>query len=442
MLRYGLICVLCCLLVGSHAVADVKLVITRDPDREIIGEVTETSEGIEVRTSMGVVTIPRHQVVSITDYVAPEEEFRQRLADLADDDVDAHISLGRSAMDDGMLEAAQERFRHVLQLEPDNQEAILLLGEAEARIMRRDRVDDEEPPETGPGGNEDSSFDPDWLVSMEDIYRIRMAELREDESVNVQFMNDVLDRFERSMTGREDADGEMFEARQFRRMRPPDKLTYILANIDRDNTSIRSDIHILDDPEFMQTFMVLWRTLEPTCAAAQCHGGVSAPGGLRLLRSPSVGTSDDVGRRTLYTNFMILDTYRAQSAEHNRQQLINRSRPENSLLLQFGLPTDQAVFAHAEVEGEPIRPLFANTENRLYQRMFEWLTDGLRGPVHPHYNVDFTPPLPSSTDEPPDEQPPDELPSDELPSDELPSDEQPSVEQPPDEPPADENTDS
>lgn len=438
MLRYGLICVLCCLLVGSHALADVKLVITRDPDREIIGEVTETPEGIEVRTSMGIVTVPRRQVVSIADYVAPEEEFSQRLAELADDDVDGHISLGRSAMDGGMLEAAQERFSHVLQLEPDNQEAILLLGQAEARIRRRDHADDEEPSsETTTGGNEDGSFDPDWLVSMEDIYRIRMAELLEDERVNVQFVDDVLDRFERSMNGREDADGETFDLRQFRRLRPPDKLMYILANIDRDDTSIRGDIHILDDPEFMQTFMGFWRTLEPTCAAAQCHGGVSAPGGLKLLRSPSAGTADDVSRRTFYTNFMILDTYRAQSPEHNRQQLINRNRPENSLLLQFGLPTDQAVFAHAEVEGEPIRPLFANTENQLYQRMIEWITNGVRGPVHPYYNVNFTPPLPSST-QPPPTQPP----AVEPPPAEQPAIQPPPAEPLPVEPPADENTDS
>jgi len=404
MLRYGMICLMCCLLGGSTALADVKVVVTKDPSRVLTGEVTDTSEGIEVQTSLGVIRVPRHQIVSITDYVDPEQDYSQRLEKLADDDVQGHIDLGRWAIENGLLEAGKERFEHAIALDGENREATLLLRRVEAMIKQRDEKQVPDEPGGKVGGNDgdavaSGTFDPKWLVSMDDVFRIRMAEIKEGERVRVEFDNDVLDRFAKAMTGREDAQGNMFDEREFKRLGPADKLIYILDNIDRDDTDIRNDIRIVQDPEFMKVFKeTIWKLrVEPSCGAAQCHGGTSSPGGLKLL--PYAGTSDEVGTRTLYTNFLILDMYRATEGPFKGQQLINRNRPENSLLLQFGLPSNMATFVHPNVDGWAVRPLFTGLEDPRYVSTFEWITQSLYGPVHPYYNVNFTPPLPNPAGE-------------------------------------------
>jgi len=408
MLRNGLICVVCFLLAASAALADTKKVVARNPDRVIVGEVTETDDGYEVRTRFGVVQLQRHEVVSITDVVDPKQEHDERLAELADDDVDGHIELGRWAGENELTEEAMSRFRHVLEIEPDNQEAALLLRQLEADLEREadsNASGDNGGPDEPPGdGAATPDFNAEWLVSMDDVYRIRMAEMREGEKIRVAFVDEVLDDFAKMMKGETDVDGEKFNAKTFDRLSREEKLQYILANVDRDDMSIRDRIHLMEDPAFMDKdqFRRIWRLqIAESCGAAQCHGGVGAPGGLKLLKLP--GGAGDLGTRTYYTNFLILDMYKAETGQLRGQRLIDRNRPENSLLLQFGLEPDEAVFTHPQVEGEAIRPAFRDTEDEKYEVTLRWITESLRGPVHPYYNVDFTPPVGEEPDQPPEE---------------------------------------
>jgi len=257
-------------------------------------------------------------------------------------------------------------------------------------------------------------FNPEWLVSMDDVYRIRMAEMREGEEIRVTFVDDVLDDFTKMMTGKTDIDEEKFDAKTFRRMDQDEKLQYILANVDRDDTSIRDRIHLMKDPAFMKQFERIWRLqIAESCGSPQCHGGVRGPGGLKLLKFPG-GSAGELGTRAYYTNFLILDTYKAETGQLRGQRLIDRNRPENSLLLQLGLEPDEAVFTHPQVEGEAIQPIFRNTEDEKYQVMLKWITESLRGPVHPYYNVDFTPPVGKEPDQPPEEPQPEPAPPEEI----------------------------
>ncbi|MCK4601752.1 MAG: hypothetical protein KAU28_04765, partial [Phycisphaerae bacterium] len=338
--------------------------------------VTETEDGYEVRTRMGVVKLQRHEVESITDVVDPKQEYDERLAELADDDVDGHIGLGRWASENELTDEAMARFRHVLEIEPDNQEAALLLRQLEADLEREadsNADGDNGGPDQPPGdGAVTPDFNAEWLVSMDDVYRIRMAEMREGEKIRVTFVDDVLDDFADVMTGKMDIDGEKFDAKAFRGLSRDEKLQYILANVDRNDTSIRDRIHLMKDPAFMDQFERIWRLqIAESCGAAQCHGGVGAPGGLKLLKLPG-GGAGDLGTRTYYTNFLILDMYKAETGQLRGRRLIDRNRPEDSLLLQFGLEPSEAVFTHPQVEGEAIKPIFRNTEDEKYEVTLRW----------------------------------------------------------------------
>lgn len=395
MLRYGMICFVCCLM-AAVALGETKKVVTRNPERVIIGEVTETADGYEVKTPYGVIKLQRHQVVSITDVVDPKEEYDERLGELAEDDVDGHVELARWAMKNELVDEAEVRLKHVLELEPGHPEATLLLRQiADDRQPPSQNNDPTTPPE---GDDPDPTFDPAWLVSIEDVYRIRMAEIAEDEKIRVKFVDDVLDDFSKMMAG-ETVDGKKFDSRKFRRLKDEEQLAYILANTDRDDTSIRDRIHITKDPAFMREFAKIWDSIDRSCAATQCHGGVDAPGGLKLLESPSGSRTGDVGTRTYYTNFLILDQYRVAEGQYTGEQLLNRNRPEDSLLLQFGLEPEEASFVHPEVDGKAISVLFRSAEDRNYEDAMDWIRNSLRGPVHPFYNVDFTPPVPNSDED-------------------------------------------
>ncbi|MEM1212417.1 MAG: hypothetical protein AAGI68_08985 [Planctomycetota bacterium] len=71
-------------------------------------------------------------------------------------------------------------------------------------------------------------------------------------------------------------------------------------------------------------------------------------------------------QREAYTNFYILSQY-----SYDGRPLINRDSPEDSLLLQWGLPRDAARFPAPLVENW--EPYFNGIEDRRYTELVEWV---------------------------------------------------------------------
>lgn len=90
----------------------------------------------------------------------------------------------------------------------------------------------------------------------------------------------------------------------------------------------------------------------------------------------------------MYTNFYIL-----HMAEVNGRRMIDRGSPEDSLLLQWGLPREAARFPAPDVSGW--RPMFRGVDDPNFVRMAETL-----GMLYdsPDYGIDY--PLPGGDDEP------------------------------------------
>ncbi|MEM6391653.1 MAG: hypothetical protein AAF797_02655 [Planctomycetota bacterium] len=88
-------------------------------------------------------------------------------------------------------------------------------------------------------------------------------------------------------------------------------------------------------------------------------------------------------QREAYTNFFILSQY-----TYNGRPMINRDRPEDSLLVQWGLPRAEARFPAPDIENW--EPYFNSTDDRRYTELVDWIRS-LFVP-QPTYSIEYTPP--------------------------------------------------
>jgi hypothetical protein len=113
------------------------------------------------------------------------------------------------------------------------------------------------------------------------------------------------------------------------------------------------------------------------CATTRCHGG-SAAGRLQL--SNWRATSEE----SVYTNFLILERFKTEDGD----SLINYEEAERSVLLQMGLPREDARTPHPAVPGWS--PVFRTRENRRFKQALEWI--GAMYRPRPDYPIEYVPP--------------------------------------------------
>lgn len=372
--------ILSLLVVAAVASAQQMLVKLKD-GRQVIGEVTETEDRIVVTTKFGDVPYDKADVASVEPYATPETEYEKRLAEIDKSSAEARYGLARWAFDNDMLEVAQDELQASLEIDPEYERARLLLRQVTALIRQAAEREGtgEEPGDDGTGAEAlaASGIKPEMLVSEEDIYRIRLEELREGDRVRVEFRDDVIDRFIERMTGRDEFRRPRAEER-FRSLPRRDQVMYILDKTDRNDSAIREDILIKSDPGVMREFRGrIWPIISRSCGASKCHGGAEVRGNFKVINIAGRGDRID------YTNFLLID-----GVARGSRRLIDRSRPEESLLLEYGLPPQQARYKHP-VKLSP--PPFRDRQDPAYQRVLDWL-ESLDGPEHPNYRLEYKAP--------------------------------------------------
>jgi len=357
------------------AVGQTKVVTLRD-GRKMEGQVTVSADGksYEIKTKSGVtVSFPADHVVSVEELVTPADEYAQRLEKIDPNSATDRYELALWAHKEGLLEKAREQLREALKLKPDYLDAQLLLRQVNAKIRATSR------PARLPGPTATQPArgrGQEWLLSDDDVSRIRLEELQPDDVVSIRFRDDVLDRFVTLMQGRQEFVDPEYE-NVFYAMRNVDKALYILENVSATNSQIKDDIRVQSDPRVMLTFKSrIWPSVRRRCATPTCHGGEEPVAGLKFY---SVMSPSD---RAIYTNYLILDTYKTGG-----WRMINRSDPDLSLLVQLGLPPDQAQVKHP---GE-ISPMFTGRQRASYRRTIDWIRS-LKGPPHPKYRLEWKPP--------------------------------------------------
>jgi hypothetical protein len=349
-------------LAGARVLGKPGVVVT-DEGRELRGDVSE-SEG-EVRiVDKGITRIlPRDRVKEIRYKPSIDAMYQEKAAALADDDVDGHYKLAEWCREQERYDLVLREVIKVLQEAPSHENARLLYTVARTKLRKTERQ-----PETAERGDAEAGA----LLSEEDIQKLRRAEFRIDRpepGVRVTFGRNTINEFLAAMSGdplfRTDGD-----RRAFREASSSRKLQLILR---MEEEKFADQVYIVDDPyvfrEFKRRVMPL---VGHTCGTSGCHGGESAEA-FRLYRNPRLSTS------VLYTDFLVLDSVEAKNG-----WMIDRDKPEESLLLEYGLPAQDAAKQHPNT-ANPIKPIFRNKRDPRYVAIRDWV-EQLRLP-RPAYGV-------------------------------------------------------
>jgi hypothetical protein len=360
------------------AAAAEQKVVHLTGDRKITGQVTKTDSGYVIKTKYGTLTVAAEDVIAIKDVVTPEDEYQDLRAKMDLSKAEDRLKLGEWAMEHDMLEKAREEFQAALKIDPKYERARLRLRQVEAKIEARKK------PTVGPDGTTRpappatlTGIRPEWLVSEGDIHHIRLEEMTGKYRGGVEFRNDVLKRFIEAMRGVEDFEQKGFEER-FKGASRVDQARYMLRKLDR-SSAMKDDIILKADPRFMLEFRrYVWPIVAQHCAAAQCHGGTQPVGGLKLFKIAGSSVKVD------YTNFVLLD-----GIARGGRPVINRTTPDRSLLLEFGLPAEIAYYAHPK----KITPPFKSREDRQYLRVLDWIRSLANYPSAPDYRLQYRPPF-------------------------------------------------
>jgi hypothetical protein len=345
---------------------------TGNVDRNDDGSVTVTSDqGIQTR-------IEAADVAVVLPATSADQEFYLRLSRLNPGDVTHRMDLANWASQNNRPDLAEIALAEVLKIQPANRAARLALDGAD-RQMELDRTAPQRPsavpatmPATQHPATQTSAGPPTTLpgemLSDEQVNTLRQKELpAEDVPLRILLRNDVIGRY---------LAGGGRDARAFRALSLGQQARQILATGD---PALLADVRIVNDPPSLRIYRQRINPIVTTaCGSIGCHGGNGA-GDFHLYGNDFPNAA--------YTNFYNLQTYRC-SVGGVPYLAVDRTLPERSLILQFGLASDQATAPHPHVAG--YRPRYRVRSDGGYQQVLSWISDELN-PVLPEYGITLGP---------------------------------------------------
>jgi hypothetical protein len=367
---------------ASVLMAKPGIVKTRD-GRTLEGDVTEKSEGVVVTLRGIPTTIARDNIDSVQYVGTIEEQYKKKVAELPKTPTAKdHIDLARWLFDNKAYTLAQKEVDAALQLDPNSTEANTLYTTIQSQLrMDRNKIPatpgpgpgpkppgDVRPPATGGTGAAHTASMHKYL-SPDEMNLVKQAEWPgDDNTVKISIGPEVKRKY--IATAQENA-------ASFSALSPVEQAKRILADGTADQ---RKEIKINNDPAPLAEYK---KTIQPMilngCAAAGCHGGTS--GGRLFL----YGTPD--GDAASYTNFYLLTQTTAQVGGAQRM-MIDRDYPDQSLLAEFGLPSEITKVSHPEVKGATWRPMFRSQEDPQYKALMKWM--GKLARPAPNYGINFS----------------------------------------------------
>lgn len=390
MMRRLSVILIICGLFGSVLLARSGVVTLTDGQR-IEGEIVrEDGDSITVSIRGIETSIPRDRIKDVTYFESLAAQFEARRKALDPEDAQAHIALARWGFDNRLYTEAERLLQHVLaEVDPNSREAqdLLNLVRRQIALERRGPVEPQTT-EDQPDGNGDQprAADPSQYLTAEQIQVIKLMEVVDnDPGIRLRMS---------SQTRRDLAAAARMNTRQFSNLSASRQLR-VLREFGTDE--MIADVEIQGDP---LAVMVYKQRVQPVvlagCATAGCHGTAGA-GDLMLF--PRAEASE----AATYTNFLILQRYTKAvegdggsgifSGGAGQQRMIDRTRPQQSLLVQYMLPRGVADLPHPEVPG--YNGVVRNASDQRIGQILAWIR-GL-APFDPNYPIDYTPPGAAST---------------------------------------------
>ena len=358
--------------------------IIRDDYDEVVIEI----EGVWAK-------LPRASVV-MAKFDLTLEEKHQRFKSMIDPSQHLRrFELANWLFEEEAYELAKEELQSLID---DSQmpEAISLLKFVDAQmILNRKKAETEaaenRAAEENAGSRGDKSTGtvdlkdmlPSEYISSQDVNLVRVYEINFDQPPKVflspESIRAILENYGDSKLIPSDSVGR---TRLFR----ADPIEIVQLLFDLKARDLYSSIEVQTEPYalnlFRQRVHDAW--LIPNCATSRCHGGLD--GGRFFLHRRNAKNE-----RVRTTNFLILDRWNL-----GERPLINYDEPAESLIIQYGLPRNEARYPHPDVKGW--RPAFNRANQRLLKDAVKWI-EAMYKP-RPRYPVSYNPPILDSPDEP------------------------------------------
>jgi len=337
--------------------------------------VTQTTK-IVVLSIAGIDTsIEQTQIADIQIKQAPQEIYDATRPGLSDEDVVGRYEL---ALQMYKLEALDLAHVELLSLDrdfPDNPTIQSLLGSVEAqRKLKSERSPQSEGAERDRSRSNRQVSEPrDAVVYLdaEQINLIKVYEVDLEQRPRVTIRPDTLKEFFDLYRDRNGVPRTSSKQRAFRKRPGYEQLELFFEVKARD---LYGRVQVRDEPPPLSEFR---RLVNPSYVARylQPHFGQGQISGLTLFST----RPDSVGEA--YTNFYLMTQFSSEGVP-----MIDRANPSRSLMLQWGLPRDQARHPAPDVEGWA--PLFRSEEDPQFQRYIEWIESLLD--YDPDYGIQYT----------------------------------------------------
>jgi hypothetical protein len=364
-------------------------VTTRD-GQVFEGEITEKGDLVTVMTKGNIpVRINKANVTSIERAGSVKEQFEKRLAKLAKNDAAGRVALADWALGKQEYDLAMDALDGAIAIDPNNEAALSMRRTVQTRrslqrsqdaTTRKSATATTAPAgepraaagrqrgDAGPTSTESAAGGgPTRLVTPREINRIRQMELRAGDKVRVNLQNQVKQRYVANSST---------PLQEFNRKTPIQQAMEILKE---GPDKLHPDVVVATDPATLAQFKSnVQRYVLPGCASAQCHG-VGNKDVKFTLRNPADKDPE------AYTNFLLLQEYK-MTVNGKERSMIDRTRPEDSLVLLMGLPPRDSSVPHPDVQN--FRPVFRGSNDRNYQSILDWMEHSL-GALPPDYGIDL-----------------------------------------------------
>ncbi|NNM87675.1 MAG: hypothetical protein HKL95_04060 [Phycisphaerae bacterium] len=308
---------------------------------------------------------------------ASQQQIAAQERALSPKDAIGHEKLARMLYDDGRYQQALKQVDASLKINPAYQDAQLLKSLILSKIAGQ-KKNTNKVASTQPGKKKLHR-----LLTMDDIYKIRLWELSRHESGPLEGTivggQKTLLKFWRRVILQDPDYQNPFPTRRQREgfISPDNFVQQVRLMLRLGQAKYWDKVHIHSEPQAMRTFR---QTVEPvvlqSCATVGCHRGQGAPG-FRLF-----GAGGRANLRQTYTNFYVLN-----KLAYKGRNFINRGNPPLSLLYQYLLPRDDAAYRHP---GKPERGPRYHVFNR--RAVIDWI-ESLRFPAHRYGITDFHMPV-------------------------------------------------
>jgi hypothetical protein len=248
---------------------------------------------------------------------------------------------------------------------------------------------------TGDGSDRDVEIEvPRDILTHEDVNLIRVFEIDFDHPPRVQVEPDTIKKLIETYSDNKLIPESRTERNSLFHADSIDIVEHLIFELKA--RELYPEINVITEPYALNLFRLrvhnTW--LMNNCASTACHGGTDG-GRLFLYRN---GYRD---ARVRYTNFLILERLKLDPA---LPPMIDYDTPQNSLMIQYGMPREEARYPHPEVAGW--EPAFPAGNRKLIEATTSWI-EAMMLP-RPVYPVEFEPPVPAQVtgeSEPIDEAP-------------------------------------